>query len=563
MGWRLATSKTSRFSLRSVSCRTHQQFHGRRYGKALVDFCQRWKDADAELADRVTMVELCWVNTSAQLHLVEMLHPAVNDEIRRIFEDSLAVLARKLDLTVVQVQKLQDPCSDARPGFLHFRRRARSSKYAWSQTVLDDAIQDLEAWQGRCKMALDLNMRDPNPLIDEMLKKLRQTQHPADPAVGAQGATATATAASPLSLTGGIRDALQPTGTQPSVFLPNAVFETTAAIPFSRARAACMQSPSRTRWFILDTLPCRPQTNVRALQNDVRGLALKLRHADPFAFGLFNCKGAMQAFKPPPRQLDLAGFDLVFNVPEGIDVKQVQSLRALLLSRDGAPSLSRRVRLAQELATSVSYVHTFDFVHKNIRPESVLLFQETQGDSGSSQPGIFTATPANRRTSFLIGFESFRSAAGDTSLTGDQDWAHNIYRHPERMGEFPAEAYKMQHDIYSLGVCLLEIGLWEPLVEYVYRSGGDAEPEYGRVCHEFVGTGKHWGYFKDYLVGLAKNELPRRMGDRYAEVVVTCLTCLDGDGDFGDQAEVADDDGILVGVRFIETIFGQLKEIVL
>ncbi|KAK4031553.1 hypothetical protein C8A01DRAFT_51409 [Parachaetomium inaequale] len=448
-----------------------------KYGKALVDFCQRWKDADAELADRVIMVELCWMNTSAQLQLVEMLHPVLNDEIRRIFDDSLAVLARKLDLTVVQAQKLQDPCSSARPGFLHFRRRASGAKYAWNQTVLDAAIQDLEAWQGRCKVALDLNMRDPNPLIDERLKKLRQTQHPMDAAVGAQGATATTTAASPLSLTGGIRDALQPMGTQPSVFLPNVVFETTA-IPFSRARAACMQSPFKTRWFILDTLPCRPETNVRALQNDVRDLALKLGRADPFAFGLLNCKGAMRAFKPPPRQLDLAGFDLVFNVPEGTDAKRLQSLRALLLSRDGAPSLSRRVRLAQELATSVSYVHTFIFVHKNIRPESVLLFQETQGGGGSSQPGTCSATPANRRTSFLIGFESFRSAARDTSLTGDQDWAHNIYRHPERMGEFPAEAYTMQHDIYSLGVCLLEIGLWEPLVEYVYRSGGDAEPEW-------------------------------------------------------------------------------------
>lgn len=53
------------------------------------------------------------------------------------------------------------------------------------------------------------------------------------------------------------------------------------------------------------------------------------------------------------------------------------------------------------------------------------------------------------------------------------------------------------------------------------------------------------------------------MGDKSAEVVVTCLTCLDGDGDFGKQAEVADDDEIHVGVRFIETIFGQLKEIVL
>jgi hypothetical protein len=200
-------------------------------------------------------------------------------------------------------------------------------------------------------------------------------------------------------------------------------------------------------------------------------------------------------------------------------------------------------------------VHTFSFVHKNICPESVLLFKE-----GEQTPTTAT-TSSRQRSSFLIGFESFRSAAGGTSMLGDQDWAHNIYRHPERIGEFPAEEYKMQHDIYSLGVCLLEIGLWEPLVEYS-EDGGQTTAEYGRVCRDFAGTGRPWVFFKEYLVGVAETELPARMGDRYAEVVVTCLTCLDRDGYFGDQGDVADADGILVGVRFIETIFGQLNEIV-
>ncbi len=529
-----------------------------------MDFCQRWKDASAELADRVTLVELCWVNTTAHLRTIHNLHPVLNDEIRRILDASLAVLARKLDLAVIQVQKLQDPRSDARPGFLHFRIRAEGAKYALYQSTLDAAIRDLEEWQGRCKTTLDLNMRDPNPAIDQMLQKLRETetqekQQSGPGAASTKGHKPTTSMASPVSLTGGIRDALQPTGTQPSVFLPTMPLST-SAIPFSRAKAACMQSSSnKNRWFILDTLSCRPQTDVRALNDDVRDLARKLKHADPFAFGLLNCKGVMRVFGSPP-QLDLAGFDLVFNVPEGTDATQMKSLRGLLLGREGggAPSLSRRVRLAQELATSVSYVHTFNFVHKNICPESVLLFEW----EGTSQLGRSSIVTTNRRSSFLIGFESFRSAGGKTSLMGDQDWEHNIYRHPERMGEFPAEEYRMQHDIYSLGVCLLEIGLWEPLVEYA-GDEADPTPEYGRVCREFVETENPWVLFKDYLVGLAQNELPRRMGDKYAELVLTCLTCLDKGGNFGDQGEVADADGILVGVRFIETIFGQLNEIVL
>jgi hypothetical protein len=172
-------------------------------------------------------------------------------------------------------------------------------------------------------------------------------------------------------------------------------------------------------------------------------------------------------------------------------------------------------------------------------------------------------------------------------MGGGQDWAHNIYRQPERMGEIPAEAYRMQPDIYSLGVCLLEIGLWEPLVKYSHASpndgGGDRSaeptPSYGRVCHDFVTTKRPWIFFKSHLVALAWAELPRRMGDPYTAVVVTCLNCLDGDSEyFGeDEAEedaalpaaavaaavAADKDGIIVGVRFIEAVFGQLSQIVL
>jgi hypothetical protein len=556
----------------------------------LVDFCQKWRDADEELADRVAAVEMCWMNTMTLLELIECLHPVLNDQIRRIFENSLAVLGRKLDLAVVQAQKLQDPRSVSRPGFLHLRRKAKGARYALYESTLDAAIQDLETWERRCMVAMDLNMRDPNPVIDERLKRMRETQH----GPGRKSVVATKTT-SPLSLTGGIRDALRPTGPQPSVFLPNMPLQT-SAIPFSRARLACRQASYKTQWFVLDTLPCRPQTDIQALSDDVRTLALKLRRADPFAFGLLTCKGALHVLKQPPQAdhagSSLAGFDLVFHVPQGTDSQQLQSLRALvcetsaigpiswphpelkdrtdtfpeqLLAKNGAPSLSRRVRLAQELATSVSYVHTFNFVHKNICPESVLLI-----DGGEQQQqALTTTTTRQQRTSFLIGFESFRSVGGKTSLAGDEDWAANLYRHPERMSEFPAEEYRMQHDIYSLGVCLLEIGLWEPLVEYGRSDDDDDDddteqmPVYGRVCREFARMQRSWVFLKDFLVGLAKEELPRKMGDRYAEVVVTCLTCLDRDGDFGEEDEGADADGILVGVRFIETIFAQLNEIVL
>jgi hypothetical protein len=60
----------------------------------------------------------------------------------------------------------------------------------------------------------------------------------------------------------------------------------------------------------------------------------------------------------------------------------------------------------------------------------------------------------------------------------------------------------------------------------------------------------------DYFDHLAKTRLPITMGEKYFAGVVTCLTCLDKEnGDSGDE------EGVLVAVRFIETILLKLNEI--
>jgi hypothetical protein len=157
--------------------------------------------------------------------------------------------------------------------------------------------------------------------------------------------------------------------------------------------------------------------------------------------------------------------------------------------------------------------------------------------------------------------------------TGDNEWDRNLYRHPSREGLFAQEDYIMQHDVYSLGVCLLELGLWESFVCYE-KEVGDATGEKKRLS---TGLGLSLDSFqfqteesilspkvKAHLVDLARRRLPSRMGDKYTSVVITCLTCLDpGNEDFGDDEEMRDDDGVLVGVRFIEKVLLKLDEIAL
>jgi hypothetical protein len=141
---------------------------------------------------------------------------------------------------------------------------------------------------------------------------------------------------------------------------------------------------------------------------------------------------------------------------------------------------------------------------------------------------------------------------------GDSAWERDLYRHPRRQGLKPEDAYVMQHDIYSLGVCLLEVGLWSTFVDYPSSSGDEvAVPSpilstFGGVDAEATEKAVS---LKNTLLHIARTRLPTTMGDRYSAIVVSCLTCLDKDNlDFGDEFELLDEDGVTIGVRYIQTV---------
>ena len=114
------------------------------------------------------------------------------------------------------------------------------------------------------------------------------------------------------------------------------------------------------------------------------------------------------------------------------------------------------------MARGVLAVHSADFVHKSIRPETVLVFRGHRDENIKA---------------YLVGFERTRPATAHTVLMSDRIWDHNLYRHPRRQGLRPSIPYIMQHDIYSFGVCLLEIGIWDSLV----MSSEPARP--GKLLH--------------------------------------------------------------------------------
>ena len=329
---------------------------------------------------------------------------------------------------------------------------------------------------------------------------------------------------------------------RPSVFIPaKTLTRQRTQISFSSSYISQDEISGKT--IIVDRITCDPNANMGVLTRDTRNLANTLSQVDPLQFGLLQCNGVIKVAADdgePGKPSETKAFEFVFDIPK--ELTSPNSLRHFLSAVNISHPLDERFTLAKKLANSVMFVHTFDFVHKNIRSDTILVFEDHQSVLGCP---------------FLMGMEKVRPAEGRTYRIGDAVWEKNLYRHPSRQGSLPEEDYCMQHDIYSLGVVLLEIGLW---TSFLCWEPGSDEPIPNPILEiesKLVMKDQRKKAFaiKRRLTSLAQDRLPSAMGSRYAETVVACLTCLDrGENSFGDEEDFMDDDGILVGVRYIEKV---------
>ncbi|KAI0401988.1 hypothetical protein F4802DRAFT_392145 [Xylaria palmicola] len=546
-------------------------------GTKVIEICNTWKNADIEVERRVVIVESTWNRTRCQAEFMARVVPIMDEHLSQVNDDLLRQLAVCLTLAISTLKAVARKDSLARPGLFGFGSRAKRASWVWKKGAIDDIISDLEAWQRRFDPSWFLLMKIADPIIDSELAKARVSE--------ARARGLPTAAKHPFAVAERLRHVLSPEPEQTKdVFLPDTPMEW-RDVPFSSVKAGRLISRDM-KWYIIDTIEVGAAARVRNIARDVGVLAVKLSRADPLAFGLLNCKGVVavprqahdteSSLRPlHPHQSDYSCFRFVFRIPEGMEV--LQSLRQLLLNSDQHISLSRKMHIARELAKAVNYVHTFGFVHKNVRPESVLYFEE---DHGAANP-----SPAGHGNAFLVGFDAFRAAAAETIMAGDMHWDRNVYRHPLRQGNDPAEKYHMQHDIYSLGVCLLEIGLWESFVEYTTEDEVPGPPRAklgrtyadfrtwlqanslitpstrrGDISVEFLDTIAF--RLKDYLVEKARTALAPRMGEKFAGVVLSCLTCLDEDNeDFDGVGTAPAGDDNAAALCFIEGVMKCLDEI--
>lgn len=539
------------------------------WGNELVAACHAFARAESRLNESIVRVEACWLRIQSQMELVRRLEPLLDAWHRNVQQRTLEVLLLKLRAANIKLEGLskpsQVPLDDPR-GQLG-TAKAKRFKYVFVRDSLAEAIAALESWQAVFDPSWYLMMKMASPEVD------RQLEVGIMRSISGLENYASRSPVTTIPAARYVRRAIHTTddeAARSAVLLPadGLLPSSMRIIPFSPAKLA--RRTGNGDIVILDTVTCASNPHATAVKRDVRNFALRLKHADPFAFGLLQCKGILQEEDHKTAAGELS---FVFRLPPAHT--EVQSLRQRLLSGPAGQhdSLSGRLDLARQLVNAVSYVHLYDFVHKNIRPESILIIsQNTLGEPGAPGDGLGEDGTQGNETAVLVGFDVLRDVDGKTLRLGDDKWERNLYRHPRRQGGTPAADYEIRHDIYSLGVCLLEIGLWDSFVVHD-KPGTDQETnekERGPCLGSGLGVSDMSGAdllkaperVKNHLLSLARGLLRRKVGTKYSRVVETCLTCLDGGNeDFGDETEFKDELGIAVGVRYIEKVVAKLGEV--
>jgi hypothetical protein len=457
-------------------------------------------------------IQVCILRIESQLEVSRELENTMTAEHRDLQRRVLNILLAKAEITT---QKL------ARFALPEHSRMANKLKLAFLRDAFEETIVELESWQKLYEPSWFCWIKLASPRVEDTLNKAIRT--------GPEAASSFNRSARDFR-----RAFREPGPDSQSVFIGKEGLNGYTEMPVPFYSASVAVPPDGQKRLLIDVVSSGP-----GREKDVRDFARRLRQSDPFISGLLSCKGVV-------RHANKAGFSFLFRVPEGYTV--VQSLRQLLLSGQAHSSLSDRLQVAKQLANAVCYVHLYGFVHKNIRPETILILGKP--DEGDIPNKLC-----------LVGFQVIRNADGRTYPIADRRGETGLYKHPLRQGD-NAEYFVMQHDIYSLGVCLLEIGMWESFVTYD-GPGDKAQPSKALCLTEDGAERRNAFAMKDHLVSLCQSSALRaKMGTKYSKVVEMCLTCLDeGNMYFGNEQEFQDEDGVLVGVRYIEKVLGAINDI--
>ncbi|KAM4059055.1 prion-inhibition and propagation domain-containing protein [Hirsutella rhossiliensis] len=147
-------------------------------------------------------------------------------------------------------------------------------------------------------------------------------------------------------------------------------------------------------------------------------------------------------------------YGLVYKAP----APSFATLHALIASTDlKTPDLNDRVRLARTLAIALWSLHSLDWLHKSLCASNVLFFPSAFSSAAAAAAAVVPDISAPS----LSGFDASRpDLDAALSVAPRNPSIEDLHRHPAALRGRP---HRKAFDVYSLGLVLLEIGLWKVL----------------------------------------------------------------------------------------------------
>lgn len=259
-------------------------------------------------------------------------------------------------------------------------------------------------------------------------------------------------------------------------------------------------------------------------------------------FSILECVGHFE-------DLDNYRIGMVFKTPNTLQGDQITNLRDIMVKdrRDRiARELGARMSVARPLVMTVFRLHSVGWLHKNFRSENILL-KKLSGDScfELGNPYVCGFDFSRQDMPYEL-MERVPTQLQYQYLSRER----SLYRHPdlhyktenlseerEEDGEKAEEKlprHRKSYDMYSLGVVLLEIGLWYPIKHLVKNRESPQE-------------------FHQRLLSELLPELRYRMGRRYHDVVAKCLWGHFSGEDGMDSTGISSDDHQVRSKRFLES----------
>jgi len=372
--------------------------------------------AEEEAAELLISIESNWVKMETQIEIMKRIAGGLNKRLRDMQSQVLSQLEGKLKTASLIIEQLMnekradeiaksykwkhDNCDIATMvKGLEGMRVSKKARYVSKRSALYLIVDEIEKWQARYDPTWIWIMQMSIGGIDEELSK-QEKKSKCDQI--------------PIIIAAkGIRDAVRATQDvkirdQGTIWIDaddldlDPMYVANSSVQISTLE-------DKNEMVLIDTMICNPAANANSTVKEVRNLGRILAEVDPSTFGLLKCRGVIKVPKAPSSAPEsLWDFKFIFDIPR--QLSNPQSLRAVLLSGTSYP-LEERLELAKKLTSSILFIHTVQFVHKNVRPETIVIFQNEHSKIGAP---------------FLAGFEQFRLEIGNTILAGDDMWEHNL-----------------------------------------------------------------------------------------------------------------------------------------